>query len=313
VVRITAVAEHDGNSGAVTAEYVYVGGRIIAKELTGVGRRYYLSDRLSERLVLDASGNVLGQQGHNAFGGTIGASGEQEKHHFTSYEQDAESGLHYAVNRYYSPLAVKFMSADPYKCQRRLKTKPQSGNLYSYVLNDAVNRLDPLGLDPVDPSSDANKIPVEHENEYRCNNIFDSCKSMGEKIRDLTASVGIRLAELDPSTPSYRGHAKVWANQKNILSDCVAKFQDKGCGPPDLPSGFDLQWAIDMAQAPSPNSSSFMDFVNRGGLEFLTILTGTTIYIVAPGELALIEYFLGRYGCLACEGFHVDALGDLGS
>ena len=67
---------------------------------TSVGT-YYLSDRLSMRLVLEASGNVLGRQGHLPFGEDFGESGSQEKHHFTSYKRDGESGTDYAINRQY--------------------------------------------------------------------------------------------------------------------------------------------------------------------------------------------------------------------
>jgi hypothetical protein len=38
----------------------------------GLLTQYLLSDRLSTRLVLDASGNALGRQGHLAFGEDFG-------------------------------------------------------------------------------------------------------------------------------------------------------------------------------------------------------------------------------------------------
>ena len=72
--------------------------------------RYYVSDRLSTRLVLDASGNVIGRQGHLPFGEDFAESGTQEKHHFTSYERDVESGTDYAVNRQYSQSVGRFIS-----------------------------------------------------------------------------------------------------------------------------------------------------------------------------------------------------------
>ena len=96
------IAEHDGTTGAVLIDYVYSGSRMIAKVEGGV-TQYFLSDRLSTRLVVDASGNVIGRQAHLAFGEDFGESGTQEKHHFTSYERDGESGIDYAVNRHYAP------------------------------------------------------------------------------------------------------------------------------------------------------------------------------------------------------------------
>ncbi|MBI3652470.1 MAG: hypothetical protein HY231_15730 [Acidobacteria bacterium] len=107
------IAEHNGSTGAVQVEYVYAGSRLVAKE-TGGSRQYVLSDRLSVRMILDASGNMIGRQGHLPFGEDFAESGSQHKHHFTSYERDAESGLDYAVNRFYASSIGRFLQADPY-------------------------------------------------------------------------------------------------------------------------------------------------------------------------------------------------------
>jgi hypothetical protein len=77
--------------------------------------RYYVSDVWSTRLVLDASGNVLGRQGHLAFGEQFAESGAQEKHHFTNYEAESETDTDYAVNRQYSPGVGRFGPAIPIK------------------------------------------------------------------------------------------------------------------------------------------------------------------------------------------------------
>jgi hypothetical protein len=61
------LAEHNGSTGAVLIDYVYSGSRMIAKVASGTAQ-YLLSDRLSTRLVLDTTGNVLGRQGHLPYG-----------------------------------------------------------------------------------------------------------------------------------------------------------------------------------------------------------------------------------------------------
>jgi RHS repeat-associated protein len=143
------VSEHDG-SGALLVEYIYSGSRMIAKLVGGL-MQYYLSDKLSTRLVLDGGANVSGRQAHLPFGEDFGQSGAQEKHHFTNYERDGETGLDYAINRAHSPGVGRFLSADPYRASGYL-FNPQSWNRYSYTRNDPTNRVDPLGLDdaPVD-------------------------------------------------------------------------------------------------------------------------------------------------------------------
>jgi RHS repeat-associated protein len=138
------LAEHNGSTGAVLIDYVYSGGRMIAKVASG-SSQYFLSDRLSTRLVLDSGGNVSGRMAHLPFGEDFAESGTQDKHHFTSYERDGESGTDYSVNRQYATPIARFMQGDPYRagCSR---STPQSANRYSYVENDSVNRSDPLGL-----------------------------------------------------------------------------------------------------------------------------------------------------------------------
>src|SRR5262249_32972915 len=107
-------------------------------------RRYFLNDRLSKRLVLDTSGNISGRMAHLPFGDDFGQSGTQEKHHFTSYERDGESGTDYALTRQYSKSVGSFMRVDP---MRGSIAKPQTLNRYAYVRNDSINGVDPLGLD----------------------------------------------------------------------------------------------------------------------------------------------------------------------
>ncbi len=139
------IAEYDGSSGTLTAEYIYSGSRMIAK-IAGGTTQYFLNDRLSVRLVLDASGNVLGRQAHLPFGEDFAESGAQDKHRFTSYERDSESGTDYAVNRGYSSAVGKFLQADPYRANSYV-VDPESWNRCSYGRNDPVDNIDPQGMD----------------------------------------------------------------------------------------------------------------------------------------------------------------------
>jgi RHS repeat-associated protein len=138
------LAEHNGSTGVVLSDSIHLGSRMIAK-VSGGATQYFLSDRLSERLVLDGYGNVIGRQGHLPFGEDLAESGTQDRHHFTSYERDAESGTDYGVNRMYSPTTGRFGQADPYEATGYM-IDPQSWNRYSYTANEPVNRLDPSGL-----------------------------------------------------------------------------------------------------------------------------------------------------------------------
>jgi len=143
------IAEHNGITGAVVTDYVYFGSRTIAN-VSGGSTQYLLSDRLSVRMKLDSSSIVLGRQAHLPFGEDFAESGTQEKHHFTSYERDGESGVDYAINRGYSPTAARFLSADPYRVSG-YKVDPQSWNRYSYARNNPINKVDRFGLEDGDP------------------------------------------------------------------------------------------------------------------------------------------------------------------
>jgi RHS repeat-associated protein len=138
------IGEYDGSTGGVIYNYVYSGSRLIARIGSGVVN-WYLSDRLSERLMLDGSGGVIGRMAHLPFGEDFGESGTQEKHHFTSYERDGETGTDYAVNRQYSQSMGRFNRPDLYQRSYNFKN-PQTMNRYQYVENDPANLRDPLGL-----------------------------------------------------------------------------------------------------------------------------------------------------------------------
>jgi RHS repeat-associated protein len=72
-----------------------------------------------------------------------------EAYGFATYWQDSESGLDYAMNRYYSSTLGRFLSPDPYKANNGGPgdpRDPQSWNRYAYVENDPVNRNDRRGL-----------------------------------------------------------------------------------------------------------------------------------------------------------------------
>ncbi len=145
------IAEHNGSTGALIVDYIYSRNRMIAKVTGGLPlTNYVLSDRLSVRLMLNVSGNVVGRQGHLPFGDNFAESGAQEKHHFTSYERDGEDGFDYAVNRHYTQSVGRFIQVDPYSGSARMDA-PQSWNRYSYAHNEPVDQIDPLGLDSGNP------------------------------------------------------------------------------------------------------------------------------------------------------------------
>ncbi|MEK6288507.1 MAG: RHS repeat-associated core domain-containing protein [Acidobacteriota bacterium] len=137
--------------GITTTYYIWEGSQVIAEygnvAAGGGGVSYYLADKLSTRMTTDSNGVMKGTQDHLPFGEDSGTStGQIEKHRFTSYERDNETGIDYAINRQYSQNTGRFSRPDPVTGS---VSTPQSLNRYSYVNNDPINSTDPLGLESV--------------------------------------------------------------------------------------------------------------------------------------------------------------------
>lgn len=108
---------------------------------------YFHDDHLDWRISTDGTsgsptyGQVIGYQGHYPFGESW-YSNNGNGLVFTSYQRDSESGLDYAMARYYDSTAARFCSADPLGGQL---DDPQTWDRYSYSRNDPVNLVDPSG------------------------------------------------------------------------------------------------------------------------------------------------------------------------
>ena len=100
---------------------------------------YYHTDGLGSVVMLtDSSGAVVQSYSYDSFGNIVKQDGGVlNPYTYTARELDAESGLYYYRARYYDPDAGRFISADPIR----------DINLYNYVYNNPINRIDPLGLD----------------------------------------------------------------------------------------------------------------------------------------------------------------------
>jgi RHS repeat-associated protein len=143
-----AIAESD-LSGNITSEYVFFAGRRIARTDSGGNVFYYFADPLgTTRTITQSSGTVCCDADFSPYGQEMVHTNTcPQNYKFTGYERDPETGLDYAIFRYYSPHLGRFMSVDPLPGDVQ---NPQSFNRYAYVLNNPVGFVDPWGLDPTD-------------------------------------------------------------------------------------------------------------------------------------------------------------------
>jgi RHS repeat-associated protein len=114
-------------------DFIYFGSHLIA-EVTSSVTYYHHQDTLSTRVLTNSSGTVIEQQQTAPFGEVMTDTGYSTNFKFTSYERDGETGGDYALNRQYASNRATFNQPDPYD------------GTYSYVQNDPVNFVDPLGL-----------------------------------------------------------------------------------------------------------------------------------------------------------------------
>ncbi len=96
-------------------------------------------------LVLDRLGTAVVKDGQKYAYFPYGEPRVGAGDHFATYQRDATTGFDYALNRYYSNVAGRFLTPDPYRGSAR-RSNPQSWNRYEYAGDDPVNFNDPTGL-----------------------------------------------------------------------------------------------------------------------------------------------------------------------
>lgn len=133
---------YEDTNGA-TKEYVFVGGMRVAARAQGFVSFYHADHLGGTNAVTSESGAVVDRADYKPFGEfkqhTVP---NNEGYYFTDQFSDAESGLYYYGARYYNPNIGRFITADTVVPDY---DNSQSLNRYSYVLNNPIKYVDPLG------------------------------------------------------------------------------------------------------------------------------------------------------------------------
>jgi RHS repeat-associated protein len=136
-------------SGTVARRYITgptVDDRIAHAEgstTSNPAKTYYHTDHHESVIdMTDSAGNVVQKSSYDEYGnlsaGSTPNTGEQFQ--YTGRRYDPETGLYYYRARYYAPSIGRFLQADPIGSKDDL-------NLYAYVYNDPMDRVDPSGND----------------------------------------------------------------------------------------------------------------------------------------------------------------------
>jgi RHS repeat-associated protein len=154
----TALVETDG-TGANPVRYIFFGGARIARLDPGASSPHYtVSDAQgTTSLVTDASGNVLNDSLYFPYGTErVIANADAGNHYkFTGKERDSTTGLDDFGARFYASNIGRFMSPDwdakPATVPYASFGDPQTLNLYAYVENAPLNKVDADGHAPGQP------------------------------------------------------------------------------------------------------------------------------------------------------------------
>ncbi|HHV54780.1 MAG TPA: hypothetical protein GXX55_04960 [Firmicutes bacterium] len=128
----------------VTTKYLAINGKYLAKVVqkgTNQPQTYFYHVDLvgSVRAITDTQGQVVARFEYEPFGVTTSATGPMagsEVHKFTGKPQDSDIELYYLNDRYYDPVAGRFISRD----------QATSGlNPYEYCLSNPIAFIDPDG------------------------------------------------------------------------------------------------------------------------------------------------------------------------
>lgn len=152
------VLDETDSTGSFTntsfSEYIYFGGRRIARRDSGGNVYYYLADHLGTSRVM---GQVLSGQStatlcYDAdfypFGGERTVTNLcSQNYKFTGKERDTESGLDNFGARYYASSFGRFMTSDPSNFYLKHLVDPQGLNPYAYTRNNPMAYVDPDGKD----------------------------------------------------------------------------------------------------------------------------------------------------------------------
>jgi RHS repeat-associated protein len=96
------------------------------------------------RALVDNTGVIRNRYEYDAFGGlnsAMAGATDDSRYRYTGREFDAETGLYYYRARYFDTNSGRFIGQDPIGF-----ASGDGSNLYSYVKNRPVDRVDPLGL-----------------------------------------------------------------------------------------------------------------------------------------------------------------------
>ena len=135
-------------AGTISDEFIFFGGKRIARRASSGSVFYYLGDHLGTSRVIVQGGQSTAcyEADNEPFGKErIVTDTCPQAYKFTGKERDTESNLDFLGARYHSSAIARFQSADQPFLDQDAKM-PQSWNLYSYTRNKPTRFTDIQGM-----------------------------------------------------------------------------------------------------------------------------------------------------------------------
>jgi RHS repeat-associated protein len=134
-------------SGGLLNEYIFFGGKRVARRDAAGNVFYYFADHLgSSRVITNATGTVCYEADFYPYGGERAVTTTcSQNYKFTGKERDTETGNDNFGARYYPNNLGRFLTPDPLMASGRA-SNPQTWNRYAYTLNNPLRFIDPNGL-----------------------------------------------------------------------------------------------------------------------------------------------------------------------
>jgi RHS repeat-associated protein len=135
----------------VATRHVYLGDRLVAEVASGSSVSYLHTDALGSPVARTSqTRSVISRTRYEPYGATVAGSAPPQGIGFTGHVNDPDTGLVYMQQRYYDPIAGRFLSVDP------VTTDAKTGDFfgrYHYANNNPYKFVDPDGRLPVVPAA----------------------------------------------------------------------------------------------------------------------------------------------------------------
>ncbi len=286
------VLEETDLSGNLTNEYIFFGGKRIARYNSTNGYSFYSSDHLgSADVVTDALGNIKEESDYYPFGGerTVTDLGINNDRKFTGKERDPETGCDFFGARYYCNPIGRFLTpdwaAEPETVPYANFGNPQSLNLYSYVNNNPTSSTDLDGHCDLDGEHHGWLWCAGHALGLTLTQKEKKIALHNEATQDRETISQMKGFRIEGMTPQEFAKSASDA-QVEAAEPLIAQFllsQVTPCGPPRANVQCDIVFPVDFATPQTENWSATFQSEGEARAFARTKLGGEPVE-VEPGK-----------------------------